>query len=119
MGSVQCLDAVDGCYSALYRLKIKQSTGLMGDQLIFSHQPNSAIIEFREQFLRGLELAPPTVFVETNFLYGEPRSFRKIEAWPQFDDFLRQNYAIVAERTFPTSPADSDAPGYRIYFRVY
>lgn len=118
-GNVQCLDAVDGCYSALYRLKIKQSTGLMGDQLIFSHQPNSAIIEFREQFLRGLELAPPTVFVETNFVYGEPPSFRKIEAWPQFDKFLRQNYTVVSERTFPTSPGDSEAPGYRIYFRAY
>jgi hypothetical protein len=117
-GSVQCLDVVDGCYSALYRLRIKQSTGLMGDQFLFSLRPNSAISKFREEFLREIESAPPTVFVETNFWYGEPTSFRKIEAWPQFAEFLLQNYTIVSERSFPTSPADSEAPGYRIYLLI-
>jgi hypothetical protein len=116
-GSIQCLDVVDGCYSALYRLQLKQITGIMGDQLLFSVQPSSAVSGIREEFLRQIESSPPRVFVVTNFWYGESPSFNNLDSWPKFAEFLRNNYTVVSEQTFPKSPTDADVPGYRIYLR--
>jgi hypothetical protein len=116
-GSVQCLDGVAGCYSALYRLQLKQSTGLMGDQLLFSSHPNSAVSDFRDNFFREITSAPPTVFVETSYRFGDRQTFNKVDAWPEFAEFLRNNYTLTTEQTWGKPSPEADPMGYRIYLR--
>jgi hypothetical protein len=105
-GSVQCLDGLAGCYSALYRLQLKQSTGFMGDQLLFSSHTDSTVIDLRNIFFREITSAPPMVFVETDYRFGDPQTFNKVNEWPEFAAFLRQNYTLTSQR---------DSLGYRIY----
>jgi len=108
--SVQCLDGLDGCYSALYRLQLKQSTGLMGDQLLFSVRSDPSVDAFRNTFLHNMQNAPPKVIIETKYRFGDLQTLDKIDAWPAFASFLQQNYRIAYQR---------DALGYRIYSRLY
>jgi hypothetical protein len=114
---VQCLDGVAGCYSALYRLQLKQSTGLMGDQLLFSPHPNSMVREIRLDFLRQFLSSPPMIFVETNYRFGDPQTFDKVNMWPEFADFLRHNYTLVTEKSWGLPSQKEEPLGYRIYLR--
>jgi hypothetical protein len=114
-GSVQCLDGVAGCFSALYRLQLRQSTGVIGDQLLFSSHPNSTVSDIRSEFFREITSAPPMIFVETNYRFGDRQTFNKVNAWPEFANFLQQNYTIAYERPLQTSGAET--LGYRIYLR--
>jgi hypothetical protein len=116
-GRVQCLDGLAGCYSALYRLQLKQSTGLMGDQLLFSSHPNSIIRESRRDFLRQFLSSPPMIFVVTNYRFGDPQTFNKVNMWPEFADVLRHNYTLVTERTWGLPSQKEEPLGYRIYLR--
>ncbi len=61
-----------------------------------------------------IEAAPPKVFIETSYRLGDP--FNKINTWPDFADYLRNNYALVTEWT--TVLVTREEPlGYRIYLR--
>ena len=117
-GRVQCLDGVAGCYSALYRLRLKQSTGLMGDQLLFSSRPNPAVDIYRDEFMNQIESDPPLIFIETSYRFGDPQTFNKIDAWPVFAHFLRTNYALVSEGPGDLRTQGADPLGYRIYLRA-
>jgi hypothetical protein len=116
-GNVQCLDGVAGCYSALFRLHLKQRTGIMGDQLLFSPHANSSVAAVRDEFLRDIQSAPPMIFVETNYRLGDEQTFNKLNEWPQFAEFLRLNYSLAVQRP-EGNPLDKNEPlGYRIYLR--
>jgi hypothetical protein len=113
--NVQCLDGVAGCYSALFRLNLVQSTGFVGDQQFFSPHPNTTRDRLREEFWQDIKAAPPKFFVETDYWYGEPQRFDKINAWPQFAEFLLKNYSLVSEWPTPMPTKDPFPLGYRIY----
>lgn len=116
-GKVQCLDGITGCFSALYRLGIKQSTGLMGDQVLFSTQANPVVQGLRDEVWQKIIASPPTFFIETNYWFGERQSMDKITAWPQFATFIHNNYEMVAEWPSPMPATESQPLGYRIYRR--
>jgi hypothetical protein len=112
-GQVQCLDMVDGCFSALYRLKLVQSTNSMGDMLYFSRTPSSVVNYYRDQLWNDFAANSPKVIVISNEWFGEDSSFDKINQWPQFAMWLNANYTLSISRTFPYEGNH----GYRIYLR--
>ncbi len=114
---IQCLDGIAGCYSALYRLQLASSTGLMGDQLLFQPVVTPAVSRARALFQQQLSANPPTVFVETNYWYGGPQQFTKTATWPAFDFWLHAHYTAIRTRTFPQRPGEPNPIGYRIYLR--
>ena len=114
-GHVQCLDGIVGCYSALYRIGLQQSTGVMGDQLLFQSTVSPTVTQYRNSFLAAILAAPPQVFIETNYWYGGPQRFDKTATWPAFDTWFHAHYTLYEQRTFPMHPSDIDPIGYRIY----
>ncbi len=114
---IQCLDGIAGCYSALYRLQLASSTGFMGDQLLFQQTSTPAVERARALFWQQLASNPPNVFVETNYWYGGPQQFTKINTWPAFQAWLLANYTLLQTRTFPAHTGDIDPIGYQIYLR--
>lgn len=116
-GHIQCLDGITGCYSALYRLGLQQSTGVMGDQLLFQTTVSPTVLQYRSSFFRDITASPPQVFIETNYWYGGPQRFDKTATWPEFDRWLHTHYTLYQQRTFPQHPSDIDPIGYQIYLR--
>ena len=121
---VQCMDIVDGCLSALYHLKIVQSTGSTGDLLLF--QPISAppVEAARADYWRTLQSRPPSLIVMSNWHFNGERDFHKIDTWPEFARFLAENYTQVEQRDFPAPDVIAASPGgnppwpaYRLYAR--
>lgn len=111
---VQCLDLVNGCLNALYRLRLVQNTGTTGDLLLFSPRPSPAVTYYRQWFLAQELQHPPDVVVLGNEWYFQwVATFDKIDTWPRYAYDLRANYVPVVERTFGVF----DAPAYRIYLR--
>ncbi len=122
---VQCFDLVYGCLDALYHLQIVENTGFTGDLLFFSGTGTPASEFYRDKFWTLARKDPATVLVLSNEWFGEPNSFEKIDAWPQFAGYLHENYTMVVSRTFPLelhsrgeqTPDPMAAPAYRIYIR--
>ncbi len=116
-GHIECIDGLNGCYSALYRLHIRQSTGLMGDHLLFTGSQKPAIVALQQQTLHELEAAPPTVIVFSNFWYGQPSSFRNLDNFPALAAFLNQHYKVVAQYpdTLPIGVNGYEPDAYRLY----
>jgi hypothetical protein len=122
-GQVQCLDIVDGCLNALFHLKIVQNTGSTGDLLLFLPGTSPVIDKAREHFSDEMKSAPPDFFVLSNQEFAGPRSFGKVENWPEFARFLAADYRVAVQREFggatPSSHPgeDSDVKAYRILVR--
>lgn len=120
---IQCLDVVDGCLTALYHLQLIQTNGATGDLLLFLRTPSWAVQWARDQYWQSIQQNPPTVFVLTNREFEIERSFNKIDRWPLFAQYLRENYVLVDQREFATVPPTSnpgtnpDVMAYRIYIR--
>ncbi|WP_157178428.1 glycosyltransferase family 39 protein [Terriglobus roseus] len=111
---VQCVDMVDGCYNALYRLKLLPSSGSMGDLLYFSEIPSPVVDQYRDQFQRELALNPPSVIVLSNVWFTHhTASFDKLQQWPAFATYLDTQYDLAVTRNFP---AEFGA-AYRLYLR--
>jgi hypothetical protein len=110
---VQCMDLVEGCYTALYHLKLVQSTGLMGDLLLFSPTESPVVDHYRDEYWSQLTTKPPAVIVLTNEWFGHLPSFDKLGAWPSFASYLEGNYHVAISRDFHEE-ADH---AYRIYVR--
>jgi hypothetical protein len=113
-GHVQCLYTIAECDTTLYRMQLVQSTGLFYDFLIFGPQQNPVIQENREKFWQELQRNPPQVFIVGAELYPRgPENFGKLDLWPDFERFLRDNYRVYDQRRFqPGEPGPLD---YRIY----
>jgi hypothetical protein len=119
---VQCMDLVQGCYTALYHLKIVQSTGMMGDVLLFASEKSPVVDYYRDQYWKQLTSNPPAVIVLTNEWFGHRSSFDKINQWTSFAGYLRDNYQLVIARNFSEQPGrlyrtQSTDHAYRIYLR--
>jgi hypothetical protein len=110
---VQCLDMVTGCYSALYRLGLVQSTGFMGDTLFFAPDDGSSVPYYRQIFWDDMHKNPPRVIVLSSERFGVKYSFDKLNAWPQFRDYLNSGYTLDVSRTFGSF--DGNVLAYRIY----
>ncbi len=118
-GQVECFDMVGGCLDALYHLRLVERTGSTGDTLYFSPTDGAVVEAARRQYWAETQQAPPEVVVVGNeWFQGSHRSFDKLNAWPSFAAYLKQNYALVGTRSFSSEGADArdgDAPAYRIY----
>jgi hypothetical protein len=110
---VQCLDLVDGCYNALYHLRIVQSTGWMGDLLLFAPDNSSVVDFYRDLFWNSVIKNPPSVFVLSNEWFNQVPTFAKVNQWPQFARYLEENYKLIISREFDAEMHH----GYRIYVR--
>jgi hypothetical protein len=122
---VQCLDVVYGCMAALYHDRIVQYSGYTGDLLLFVPVQIPVIAYFREKLIHQMLDKPPAVFVLANDRWGDPDSFNKLDAWPEFKQYLEKNYTLTTQREFigdaepPVSPLGSDPKNiaYRLYIR--
>ena len=120
--NIECYDLTYGCFSALYRLRILQTNGVTGDLLFFSPTETYAVNFYRDLFWTLNRTRPSDVLVITNQWFQENNSFRKLDAWPAFRQYLDANYTLVLTRSFPVSagplvPGDPPQPAYRIYIR--
>jgi hypothetical protein len=126
-GHIQCIDSVSGCGTVLYRMRLKQSTGVLSDFLLFGnpsdHQPPDSIpiIRRTRAALSAAILAqPPQVIVVTSHLHIEAgENFDKLARWPELATFLATRYTVATE-WHPTRPAlwwsRAEMPAsYRIY----
>jgi len=112
---VLCLDLITGCFDALYRARLEQTTGATGDLLLFSPKTNFGQEYYRQWFMEHEQQTPANVVVEESEWYQNDRpSFDKVEAWPEYAAYLHRNYDLVVERHFG---ADAWSPAYRIYLR--
>ncbi len=121
---VQCFDLIFGCLNSLYHLGLVENTGYTGDLLLFVEQPNAATTYYRRMFEDLNAKDPASVYVITNNWFGHPSSFDRLNNWPQFASYLRNNFVLVRTREFPLE--DRNAPStdgkeepytYRIYVR--
>ena len=69
---VQCLDIVAGCYGALYRLGLMQSTGFIGDLVFFGPDDGKVVPYYRRIFWDDMHSNPPQVIVLSNQWFGKP-----------------------------------------------
>lgn len=101
-GNVQCVDTNGGCYNALYRERLKQSTGFLYDEFLFNQDRGGVVAGMRKGFLAAIEAHPPAVFIVVDFLFPSgPPGFGKLERWPAFAQYLGENYVLYAERQAP------------------
>ena len=112
---VQCLDVVNGCINALYRMRLVQNTGVTGDILLFAPESSPAVEYYRNWFMAHQQTHPANVIVLGNEWYqSKTVSFDKINTWPLFASYLRTMYVPVIERHYDS---DAGSPAYRIYLR--
>jgi len=115
-GKVQCLATEAECATTLYRMHLAQATGLFYDYLVFGPADNPAIQLNRAHFWKELEENPPQVFVvHTNLYPNRDGGYVKLTNWPQFAEYLGDNYTLYADRQLPISHGIDMA--YRIYVR--
>lgn len=111
---VLCLDLVNGCLRALYRLDLVQNGGFMGDYMFFGPDGAAPSPYYRDLLWSNLHTNPPKVIVMTNQWLTKKNSFTKIDQWPELVNFLNTQYSLDGTRTFdPVLGGKPDA--YRIY----
>ncbi len=125
-GNIQCLDMGDGCIPTLYNMRLVQATGFLYDCYMFSPVQAAERERYREAFWQAIIRRPPAVFVVTsndceNYPDKPSYNYRKTSRWPRFDNYLKTNYHLDAERIPPhmvnTGSSPSKPLGYRIYVR--
>ena len=119
---VQCMDMVQGCYTALYHLRIVQSTGIIGDGLLFATEKSPVVDYYRNEYWKAVTSNPPAVIVLTNEWFSHPPSFHKINQWPIFSKYLEDHYRLAIARNFEQGANDAhrvqaEDHAYRIYVR--
>jgi len=113
-GKVQCLDMVGGCYSALYRLGLVQSTGFTGDLQFFGPDDGKVVPYYRKIFWDEIHQNPPTVILLSNAWFQQSSySFDKLNTWPEFRDYLNSAYRL------DSTEGPFDLYGNSMSYRVY
>ena len=119
-GHIQCIDSISGCGSTLYEMRLVQSTGVLSDFLLFGPDSTPVVQTTREQFSKAIIANPPQVIVVSSWLHIDgPDNYRKLAKWPEFTDYLSQNYYLKVDWA-PSRPdhwwSRQQWPnGYRIY----
>jgi hypothetical protein len=107
---------VGGCYSALYRLGLVQSTGFTGDLQFFGPDDGNVVPYYRKIFWDDIHRDPPEVIILSNEWYqSSTYSFDKLNTWPEFRDYLNSAYRLDATQgvfMFYGYPME-----YRVYVR--
>ena len=112
---VLCLDMINGCFDALYRLRLVQNTGATGDMLLFAPTDDFAVDYYRNWFMeRDREDPANVVVLESEWYQHQTPSFDKLDAWPAYEAYLQRQYIPVIERHFGDGVG---SPAYRIYLR--
>lgn len=119
-GRVQCLDTIQECVPTLYTMRLLPATGMLSDLTLFSPAGQPAVAQSRERFLRDVESKPPVAFVVVSgFFLDSSSGYRKLDAWPAFEQWLNAHYTLAAERTLPYPVRwwgrPQPQPGYRLY----
>jgi len=115
---VQCFDLVYGCLSTLYHLRIVENTSYTGDLLFFTRNDSPAVEYYRTMYWNEERRDPATVIVMSNEWFQEENSFDKVKYWPEFAQFVQQNYTLAIQRRFAHQGQDTRNPdAYRIYIR--
>jgi hypothetical protein len=119
-GRVQCLDTIQDCLPTLYTLRLLPATGTLGDVSLFGPSGERVVEASRRRFFDEVAAKPPVVFIVVSGLFLDGTSgYRKLDAWPAFEQWLNDHYTLEVERTpvhavrwwsRPQPPA-----GYRIY----
>jgi hypothetical protein len=119
-GRVQCLDTIQDCLPTLYTLHLLPATGTLGDVNLFGPSGRPVVEMSRRRFLQEVEAKPPLVFiVVSGFFLDGTSGYRKLDAWPAFEQWLNDHYTLEVERT-PLHPVrwwsrPQPPAGYRIY----
>ena len=105
-GHILCIDTISGCGNVLYRMRLEPANGMLSDFLLFGSDQAPAVQQTREQFSTAIHAKPPQVIVVTSYLYlTDLTDFRKLDRWPDFESFLRDNYDLqTAMVPHPHSP---------------
>jgi Dolichyl-phosphate-mannose-protein mannosyltransferase len=119
-GRVQCLDTIQDCLPTLYTMRLLPATGMLGDVGLFGPSDQPVVGATRRRFFDEVKAKPPLVFIVVSGLFLDGTSgYRKLDAWPEFAEWLNAHYKLEVERTpphlirwwsRPQAPA-----GYRIY----
>jgi hypothetical protein len=121
-GRVQCLDTIQDCLPTLYTLRLLSATGTLGDVNLFGLSGQAVVEASRQRFLNDVETKPPLVFIVVSGLFLDGTSgYRKLDAWPAFEQWLNAHYTLEVERTPPHPIRWWSRPqppaGYRIYIQ--
>ncbi len=122
-GQVMCFDLVSGCLNTLYHMGLVESSGFTGDLLFFRTPVTAPVAYYRNLFWERTGQHPPGVLVVTNEWFGQKDSFRKLDTWPEFEQYLREHYTLAITRQLSVvdtmyEPGKlSEARAYRIYVR--
>jgi hypothetical protein len=119
-GRVQCLDTIQDCLPTLYTMRLLPATGMLGDVALFGPSDQLVVGATRRRFFDEVKAKPPLVFIVVSGLFLDGTSgYRKLDAWPEFAQWLNAHYKLEVQRTpvhmirwwsRPQAPA-----GYRIY----
>jgi hypothetical protein len=94
---------------------IVMATGYVSDPLFFLSGKSARLSEVRAEFLERLKDTNPQFVVVTNEQWPvyEQNGYEKLNNWPEFEDFLKQDYVMSIER----GGNQEHERGYRIYIR--
>jgi hypothetical protein len=119
-GRVQCLDTIQDCLPTLYTLRLLPATGTLGDVNLFGPSGERVVEASRRKFFDDVQAKPPLVFIVVSGLFLDGTSgYRKLDAWPAFEQWLHDHYTLEVERT-PLHPVrwwsrPQPPAGYRVY----
>ena len=112
-GHVQCIYVPADCATALYGMRLVQSTGLFYDYLIFGSAEQEVIRDSRERFSQQFQRNNPEVVIVGSGLFPNAPGYGKLTSWLLFEDELTRGYLLYKDRTFRSTEYGSKA--YRIY----
>jgi hypothetical protein len=93
---------------------------MLGDVELFGPSEQPVVAASRRRFLHEIETKPPLVFiVVSGFFLDGTSGYRKLDAWPEFEQWLNAHYTLAVARTPPHLVRWWSRPqppaGYRIY----
>jgi hypothetical protein len=115
-GHVQCLSTFAECDMVLFRMGLVQSTGLIYDFFLFNPPAAQPVRYARQFFWNEMLTQPPEVIIvrRGGFPPG-PVDYDKLQLWPHFAAWLRQNYEVRDQKNF--RKLESGPAGFRLYVR--
>jgi hypothetical protein len=121
-GRVQCLDTIQECLPTLYTMRLIPATRTLYDTLLFGPSQQPAVQRARRIFLAEIERRPPSaIVVVSGFFLDGTGGYRKLDAWPGFEQWMNAHYVLAANRTPPHMVRWWSRPqppaSYRLYVR--